>query len=176
MDPNHLGVWLAGFTGNQALWPPERGLYGAIVAKTGLFKIPCRETIFLDEVGDVDPQAQLKLLKALTKDRFADAAVHSGHGGPKNRAAAVSPGRLTLTDGKTAHLPRCTRRLKITVLLWDTDPSSSRFLPVPFWLRPRFVRSPSLKWASDSGKLLSRRQNKLWAVPCLVRLSRVVRC
>lgn len=53
------------------LFGHERGAFtGAVTAKTGLFEIADRGTIFLDEVGDVDSQVQPKLLKVLEERRF----------------------------------------------------------------------------------------------------------
>jgi DNA-binding NtrC family response regulator len=53
------------------LFGHERGAFtGAVTAKTGLFEIANRGSIFLDEIGDVDPQVQPKLLKVLEERRF----------------------------------------------------------------------------------------------------------
>jgi DNA-binding NtrC family response regulator len=53
------------------LFGHERGAFtGAVTAKSGLFEIADRGTIFLDEVGDVDSQVQPKLLKVLEERRF----------------------------------------------------------------------------------------------------------
>jgi DNA-binding NtrC family response regulator len=53
------------------LFGHERGAFtGAVSAKQGLFEIAHRGTIFLDEIGDVDPQVQPKLLKLLEEKRF----------------------------------------------------------------------------------------------------------
>ena len=43
---------------------------GAISTKQGLLEIGDRGTLFLDEVGDMDPQIQPKLLKVLEEKRF----------------------------------------------------------------------------------------------------------
>jgi DNA-binding NtrC family response regulator len=49
----------------------ERGAFtGAVGSKPGLLEIGHRGTVFLDEVGDVDPQVQPKLLKVLEEQRF----------------------------------------------------------------------------------------------------------
>ncbi|HLK33577.1 MAG TPA: sigma-54 dependent transcriptional regulator [Terriglobales bacterium] len=53
------------------LFGHERGAFtGAVTAKSGLFEIADRGTIFLDEIGDVDPQVQPKLLKVLEERHF----------------------------------------------------------------------------------------------------------
>ena len=53
------------------LFGHEKGAFtGAVTAKSGLFEIADRGTIFLDEVGDVDPQVQPKLLKVLEERHF----------------------------------------------------------------------------------------------------------
>lgn len=53
------------------LFGHERGAFtGAVTAKSGLFEIADKGTIFLDEIGDVDPQVQPKLLKVLEEKRF----------------------------------------------------------------------------------------------------------
>jgi DNA-binding NtrC family response regulator len=53
------------------LFGHEKGAFtGAVTAKSGLFEIADGGTIFLDEIGDVDPQVQPKLLKVLEERRF----------------------------------------------------------------------------------------------------------
>ena len=53
------------------LFGHERGAFtGAVTAKCGMFEVAHRGTIFLDEIGDMDPQVQSKLLKALEEKRF----------------------------------------------------------------------------------------------------------
>ena len=49
----------------------EKGAFtGAATAKEGLFEVANRGTVFLDEIGDMDPIIQPKLLKALEEKRF----------------------------------------------------------------------------------------------------------
>jgi DNA-binding NtrC family response regulator len=53
------------------LFGHEKGAFtGAVASKTGLFEVADRGTVFLDEIGDVDPQLQPKLLKVLEEKRF----------------------------------------------------------------------------------------------------------
>jgi DNA-binding NtrC family response regulator len=53
------------------LFGHEKGAFtGAATAKQGLLEIAHRGTVFLDEIGDVDPQVQPKLLKVLEEKRF----------------------------------------------------------------------------------------------------------
>jgi DNA-binding NtrC family response regulator len=53
------------------LFGHERGAFtGAVAAKKGLFEVAHGGTVFLDEIGDMDPQVQSKLLKALEEKRF----------------------------------------------------------------------------------------------------------
>lgn len=53
------------------LFGHEKGAFtGAVASKTGLLEVADRGTVFLDEVGDVDPQLQPKLLKVLEEKRF----------------------------------------------------------------------------------------------------------
>lgn len=53
------------------LFGHEKGAFtGASASKTGLFEVAHRGTIFLDEIGDVDPLVQPKLLKVLEEKRF----------------------------------------------------------------------------------------------------------
>ena len=53
------------------LFGHERGAYtGAQFVKTGLIEAANRGTLFLDEVGDLDPTVQPKLLKVLEDQRF----------------------------------------------------------------------------------------------------------
>ncbi len=53
------------------LFGHEKGAFtGAASAKLGLLDVAHRGTLFLDEVGDVDPAVQPKLLKVLDEKRF----------------------------------------------------------------------------------------------------------
>lgn len=53
------------------LFGHEKGAFtSAIASKTGLFEIAHKGTVFLDEIGDIDPQIQPKLLKVLEEKRF----------------------------------------------------------------------------------------------------------
>jgi DNA-binding NtrC family response regulator len=53
------------------LFGHEKGAFtGALAAKQGLFEVAHGGTMFLDEIGDVDPQLQPKLLKVLEEKRF----------------------------------------------------------------------------------------------------------
>jgi len=53
------------------LFGHEKGAFtGAVSGKIGLLEAAHRGTVFLDEIGDVDPQVQPKLLKVLEEKRF----------------------------------------------------------------------------------------------------------
>jgi transcriptional regulator with PAS, ATPase and Fis domain len=53
------------------LFGHEKGAFtGAIARKQGLFEIAEHGTVFLDEIGDMDPRVQPKLLKALEEKRY----------------------------------------------------------------------------------------------------------
>lgn len=53
------------------LFGHEKGAFtGATATKLGLFEVAHRGSIFLDEIGDVDPLVQPKLLKVLEEKRF----------------------------------------------------------------------------------------------------------
>jgi DNA-binding NtrC family response regulator len=53
------------------LFGHDRGAYtGAVTAKPGLLEIAHRGILFLDEIGDMDPSIQPKLLKVLEEKRF----------------------------------------------------------------------------------------------------------
>ena len=53
------------------LFGHERGSFtGAISSKQGLLEIAHRGTVFLDEIGDMDPAIQPRLLKVLEEKRF----------------------------------------------------------------------------------------------------------
>lgn len=53
------------------LFGHEKGAFtGAITAKQGLLEVANRGTVFLDEIGDVDPLIQPKLLKVLEEKQF----------------------------------------------------------------------------------------------------------
>jgi len=53
------------------LFGHEKGAFtGAVASKTGLFEVAHRGTMFLDEIGDVDPVIQPKLLKVLEDKQF----------------------------------------------------------------------------------------------------------
>src|SRR4029453_17094149 len=53
------------------LFGHEKGAYtGAVNRKQGLLEGAPRGVVFLDEIGDLDPQVQPKLLKVLEEKRF----------------------------------------------------------------------------------------------------------
>lgn len=53
------------------LFGHEKGAFtGAVAPKQGLLEVADGGTVFLDEIGDVDPRVQPKLLKALEEKRF----------------------------------------------------------------------------------------------------------
>ena len=53
------------------LFGHERGAFtGAVASKPGLLEIAHRGTVFLDEIGDMDPAIQPRLLKVLEEKRF----------------------------------------------------------------------------------------------------------
>jgi len=53
------------------LFGHEKGAFtGALTAKPGLLEVGHRGTVFLDEIGDIDPTVQPKLLKVLEDKKF----------------------------------------------------------------------------------------------------------
>ena len=53
------------------LFGHEKGAFtGAVARKVGLFEVAHRGTVFLDEIGELDPAVQAKLLKVLEEQRF----------------------------------------------------------------------------------------------------------
>ena len=53
------------------LFGHEKGAFtGAVTSKQGLLEVAHRGVVFLDEIGDLDPQVQPKLLKVLEEKRF----------------------------------------------------------------------------------------------------------
>ncbi len=53
------------------LFGHEKGAFtGALNAKPGLLEVGHRGTVFLDEIGDIDPNVQPKLLKVVEEKRF----------------------------------------------------------------------------------------------------------
>ncbi len=53
------------------LFGHEKGAFtGAVASKTGLFEVAHQGVVFLDEIGDIDPQIQPKLLKVLEDKQF----------------------------------------------------------------------------------------------------------
>jgi DNA-binding NtrC family response regulator len=53
------------------LFGHEKGAYtGAVSSKPGLLEVAPRGVVFLDEIGDLDPQVQPKVLKVLEEKRF----------------------------------------------------------------------------------------------------------
>lgn len=53
------------------LFGHERGAFtGAVASKPGLLELAHRGTVFLDEIGDLSPQVQPRLLKVLEESRF----------------------------------------------------------------------------------------------------------
>jgi len=53
------------------LFGHEKGAFtGAVASKPGLLEVAHRGVVFLDEIGDLDPQVQPKMLKVLEEKRF----------------------------------------------------------------------------------------------------------
>jgi DNA-binding NtrC family response regulator len=53
------------------LFGHEKGAFtGAMSSKAGLLEVAHRGTVFLDEIGDMDPEVQAKLLKVLEEKQF----------------------------------------------------------------------------------------------------------
>jgi DNA-binding NtrC family response regulator len=53
------------------LFGHEKGAFtGAVAAKPGMLEVAHRGTVFLDEIGDMDPAVQPKMLKVLEEKRF----------------------------------------------------------------------------------------------------------
>ncbi len=63
------------------LFGHEKGAFtGATASKPGLLEVAHRGTVFLDEIGDVEPEVQPKLLKVLEEKRFRRLGdVHDRH-------------------------------------------------------------------------------------------------
>ncbi|HXZ29379.1 MAG TPA: sigma-54 dependent transcriptional regulator [Terriglobales bacterium] len=73
-DESFVDLNCAGLTREfleSELFGYEKGAYtGAVSAKPGLLEVGHRGTIFLDEIGDIDPTVQPKLLKVVEEKRF----------------------------------------------------------------------------------------------------------
>jgi len=73
-DQAYVDLNCAGLTKEfleSELFGHEKGAFtGAINAKQGLLEIAHRGTVFLDEIGDMDPIVQARLLKVLEEKRF----------------------------------------------------------------------------------------------------------
>src|SRR3984957_18290792 len=58
-------------TDSSVLLGDERGAFtGAVAQKTGRFELADKGTLFLDEVGDIPPELQAKLLRVLQEQEF----------------------------------------------------------------------------------------------------------
>jgi DNA-binding NtrC family response regulator len=73
-DESFVDLNCAGLTREfleSELFGHEKGAFtGAINAKPGLLEVGHRGTIFLDEIGDIDPNVQPKLLKVVEEKKF----------------------------------------------------------------------------------------------------------
>lgn len=74
LDEAFVDMNCAGFSRElleTELFGHEKGAFtGAMTNKIGLLEVAHRGTVFLDEIGDMDPQLQPKLLKVLEEKRF----------------------------------------------------------------------------------------------------------
>ena len=73
-DEPFVDINCAGFSREfleTELFGHEKGAFtGAVSSKPGLLEVAHRGVVFLDEIGDLDPQVQPKLLKVLEEKRF----------------------------------------------------------------------------------------------------------
>jgi DNA-binding NtrC family response regulator len=73
-EESFVDVNCAGLSGElleSELFGHERGAFtGAVSSKAGLLEVAHRGTVFLDEIGDMEPRIQPKLLKVLEEKRF----------------------------------------------------------------------------------------------------------
>ena len=83
------------------LFGREKGAFtGALARQVGRFELADRSTIFLDEIGDLPPDVQVKLLRVLeertdraVREPAADCGGHAHHRGHAPQSGATGRGR-----------------------------------------------------------------------------------
>ena len=120
------------------LFGHERGAFtGAHATKPGLFDLADRGTLFLDEMGDMDPLVQPKLLKVLEERRFRRL------GGVRDRVADVRLVAATHLDLETAVAERRFRSdlyFRINTLVLRVPPLRERPEDIPSLAHAIFER------------------------------------
>ena len=75
------------------LFGHEKGAFtGALTKKTGRFELAHQGTIFLDEIGDLPPEIQVKLLRILTGAGIRKSGWHPDHQGGRTCDRCDEPG------------------------------------------------------------------------------------
>jgi formate hydrogenlyase transcriptional activator len=83
-----------GFAGGLLLGHERGAFTGAIAQKIGRFELAHQGTLFLDEVGDIPPEMQAKLLRVLQEQEFERLVAATNRDlarmVPTERSAAIS--------------------------------------------------------------------------------------
>lgn len=137
------------------LFGHEKGAFtGAIKQKPGLFEIADNGTIFLDEIGELPPLMQVKLLRVLQENEFRRV------GGTKDIQANVRVLAATNRNLEEAVAEGCFREdlyYRFNVIRVDLPPLRQRREDIPvmidfFW--ERFTGQKSVKVAEDAMRRL----------------------
>jgi len=137
------------------LFGHEKGSFtGAIKQKEGLFETAAGGTIFLDEVGELPPMMQVKLLRVLQENEFRRVG---GTQAIQTDARVIAATNRRLEEAVASGSFREDLYYRFNVIRIDLPPLRSRREDIPIlidWFWEKFTRQKGVKVADDAMRRL----------------------
>jgi DNA-binding NtrC family response regulator len=145
------------------LFGHEKGAYtGAVTSKPGLLEVAHRGVFFLDEIGDLDPQVQPKVLKVLEEKRFRRLGEVRDRQVDVHLIAATHQDLAELAKEKKF---RSDLYYRISTIPLRVPALRERPEDIPGLAR-RLLEGFSADWASTPGLETSGSSGTSWSGPC----------